>query len=114
MKIKTLFKSYRVWIKGADARTGRPRNGLYPISVPAEDGSAVCWCLRGAALKCYSGSERESVFTRLVNSIEKLFPERVNLGDGHGYNNEGIVAEFNDDDKTRFVDVLAVVKHAKV
>jgi hypothetical protein len=111
MTIRKLFSSYRKWIQGTDARVAPPVGASRVL--PQSD-NAACWCLRGAVIKCYpTKRKRAEVITKLVLSIDALFPKRL-MSIAGIYNREDIVIGFNDHRNTRFADVLKVVRHAKV
>lgn len=64
MKIQELLSDESKWTRGEIARG---KNGE-PIYHHSED--ATCWCLYGAALKCYTvGSERTKVLNKISDSI---------------------------------------------
>jgi len=76
--------------------------------VGPSDPGAVCWCLSGAMQLCYPlASDYWRNYNRLVDVIKEKYPERHNCQIG-----ENIVVAFNDDYRTTYEDVVAVVRES--
>ena len=85
MKVRELLSSREKWTQGESSRDsfGNP--------VDINSPNAVCWCLSGALYKCYRASK-----------VAFLMPRVQNLFQVH-------VIDWNDDPRTRFEDVKALV-----
>lgn len=64
MKIKELLSSPDKWTTGAYART---KDG-FPVTSTCNE--AVCWCLVGAAMRCYGNIDD---YYRVINLIGRNF-----------------------------------------
>lgn len=93
MKMHELLSDASKWTKGASARN---KHGV-PVSSSAKD--ATCWCLIGAATKCY---ELKSAALDALQLIDTLLPK----------NEWG--ATWNDAPERTFEDVIRVLKLADV
>ena len=99
MKLSELFTDESKWVKGMfhgfrSNPTDQPR--------PTITIHANCHCLMGGARICVA--DREPFQDRIRLAIAKLFPDRTQ-SDG-----SVSIAAFNDDDRTTFADVQAVIK----
>lgn len=91
MKIYELLDSPEKWTQGRGAASDLGQ------SVAATNPSAVCWCLAGAAARCYPGG-RDPVFEKL----------RRHFGSWLG------VFDWNDAHDRTYEDVVALVKELDV
>ncbi len=90
MKIKELLKSPKQWTKGQYARN---KSGL---AIQSTDPEAVCWCIMGAANRCYPSVKN----SKLNQNIQHLIGEEI------GYN----PSVWNDAPERTFEDVHALAE----
>lgn len=95
MKMHELLAKPESWTKGNFARD-RFGHGVKP-----SDATAVCWCLAGAAMRCYNDGLREGVVNQLFNRVWQRHKELSLSG-------------WNDRDTTTHADVLALLKELDV
>jgi hypothetical protein len=100
MKIFELLTSEDKWTRNQLART-KEGDACHP-NCP----EASCFCLIGAATRCYPGLERASVHESLRKVIKSLYPDAAGHWDG--------IPGFNDDPSISFDDVIRVAKLAGV
>ena len=107
MKISELLTGPNKWVKRSEARNSSGS----PVSARSAD--ACRFCLTGACLKAHPrNSGRFELYLRLATAVRALFPERLDEGEFEAFSNEDVIIEFNDYDKTRFVDVQRVLAEA--
>lgn len=118
MKYKTireLFSDRSRWTKNSIAKD---KNGK---SVHADEGEAVSFCLLGAVYHVYGYSDRghgwgsssksHEVISKINRKLVKSFPKRIySLVRGDAIN----LHFFNDNDITKFEEILEVVRAARV
>jgi hypothetical protein len=86
MKVKELLSDKSRWTQYCAARS----SSRTPVSCHSD--SAVCWCLTGAARRCYPDfREREKIYSILYSAIKESGLLTDNLL-GH----EKAIADFND------------------
>lgn len=90
MKIKELLTDETKWTKGSFAKD------KYCTAVFATSSNAICWCLSGAMIKCYSGDEYISVSKLVSNRLRRL-----SFGD---------IIKFNDDSEITFENVRNLIE----
>ncbi len=101
MKIKDLLSDESKWTKGANARMEPTRNS---IPVAPEGPDAVCWCLLGAAAKCYIGQP-----IALQDSLAKI-KEGINRPGGIN----DAIADWNDRPCRTFAQIQELVTRLDV
>lgn len=97
MKIKELLNDRSKWTKGWYARDS------FGADHPVDSQYACKFCLSGAVLKCYSESERQTIYNKLMKAIKELYGLHLTN-----------VPMFNDSSNTTFEMVRAVIKKADV
>lgn len=97
MTITKLLNRASKWTKGAYARD---KEGLIEL---ARGKNAVCWCAAGAVFKCYRLGRRNAIFIKIAEALGK------NPAEHDAFT---VVTEFNDDPKTTFKQLRAVIRRA--
>lgn len=109
--IAELLQNEKNWTKQTLARDDRG------FIVEVDNKNATCYCLRGAVLKYYNvdNTNDKDYMVKLSKSIKKLFPH-IKKEPGRSSRDTAAmhVVEFNNNDKTTFTDIRAVVEDAGI
>lgn len=96
-RLLKLFSDHTKWTKGHFARNAEGQ------ACSARDPKACCWCLSGAIWEVTIAEFDCVEEERAIQAINKAISLR-------GFNH---TARFNDDDNTRFEDVVQVIREGK-